>query len=136
MAEKHSKDVPMVCFLMDAMQALPEVWDKGIEIDVFHGHTNGIVPVVSGSPFCLTDKQPIGSLVTGAQKAFPLDKGFEQVNGMSVLVHPVVSDTSGSDSKDVTCQMGDTHPGKDKKPQIICNEVEMASSCLHIPPDE
>ena|SRR3989338_6292988 len=34
MAEKHSKEVFVVCLLGDAMQSLPEVWDKGIEVDV------------------------------------------------------------------------------------------------------
>lgn len=116
-AEKHSKEVPVACFFLgDAMQCLPEVWGKGIEIDVLDGYTNGIVLVVSGSSFCLADKLPIGGLVTGTAKAFPFDKGFQEVNGMDVLVHPVVPDAAGDESENATCQMGNAHPGKDKKP--------------------
>ena len=56
MTEKHSKEVFVVCLLGDAMQSLPEVWDKGIEVDVLDGYANGIVSVVSSPSFCLTDK--------------------------------------------------------------------------------
>lgn len=118
------------------MQSLPEVWDKGIEIDVFNGYTDGIVPVVSSPSFCLTDKQPIGSLVTGTLKALPFDKGFEQVNGMSVFVYEIVSDAAGNESKNVTCQMGDTHPWKNKKTLVVGDEVETLFSGLCFPVDE
>jgi len=136
MAEKHSKEAPVVCFLGDAMQGLPEVWDKGIEIDVLDGYTNGIVSVVSSPSFCLADELPIGSLVTGALKAFPFDKGFEQVNGMSVFVYEIVPDAASNESKNVACQMGNAYPGKNKKTQVIGDEVEILFPGQNIPADE
>ncbi|KKO20878.1 MAG: hypothetical protein BROFUL_00394 [Candidatus Brocadia fulgida] len=136
MAEKHSKEVFVVCFLGDAMQSLPEVWDKGIEIDVLGGYTNGIVSVVSSPSFCLADELPIGSLVTSALKAFPLDKGFEQVNGMSVFVYEIIPDAASNESKNVACQMGNAHPGKNKKTRVIGDEVERVFPGQNIPADE
>lgn len=135
-AEKHSKEAPVVYLLGNAIESLPEVWDKRIKIDVLDGCTNGIVSVVSSPSFCLPDELPIGSLVTGTLKAFPLDKGFEQINGMSVFVCEIVPDAASNKSKNVTCQMGNAYPGKNKKTQVIGDEVEMLFPGRNIPADE
>lgn len=118
----------------DAKQSLPEVWDKGI--DVLDGYTNDIVSVVSSTFFCLADQLPIGSLVTGDLKAFPLDKGFEQINGMSVFVYEIVPDAASNESRNVACQMGNAYPGKNEKTQVIGDEVEIMFPGQSIPADE
>jgi hypothetical protein len=38
---------------------------------------------------------PVGSLVTDAAKAIPFYKGFQQMDGVSVFLHPVPADPSG-----------------------------------------
>src|SRR3972149_4869226 len=136
MAEKHSKEVSVSCFLGDAMQGLPEVWGKGIEIDVLDRHANGIVSLVSSPSFCLADELPVGSLVRGDLKAFPLDKGFEQINGMSVFVYPIVPDAASNESRNVACQMGNAYPGKNKKTRFIGDEGEILFPLQSVPADE
>lgn len=71
-----------------------------------------------------------------AVKAFPLDKGFEQVNGMSVFVYEIIPDAASNESKNVACQMGNAHPGKNKKTQVIGDEVERVFPGQNIPADE
>src|SRR3990167_3385901 len=50
---KHSKEVFVVCLLGDAMQSLPEVWDKGIEVDRKSTRLNSSHSQISYAVFCL-----------------------------------------------------------------------------------
>ena len=47
-----------------------------------------------------SDRDPAGGPVTGALETIPLDKGFGQVDGMSVLVLPIAVPTEGAEASD------------------------------------
>ena len=55
---------------------------------------------------------------------------------MSVFGHPVVTDAVGYMDKDVTGQMWNTHPWKDKKLQVIGDEVKILFPLQSVPADE
>ena len=52
---------------------------------------------------------------------------------MSVFVYPIVPDAASNESRNVACQMGNAYPGKNKKPQVIGDEVEILFPGQHIP---
>ena len=55
---------------------------------------------------------------------------------MTVFVHPVVTDAVNNTTEDMAGKMGNTYPGKDKKTQVICDEVEILLPGLNIPANE
>jgi hypothetical protein len=55
---------------------------------------------------------------------------------MTVFVHPVVTDALSNTTEDMAGKMWNTYPGKDKKTQVICDEVEILFPGLNIPANE
>ncbi len=118
------------------MQSLPEVWKKGIEVNIFDRYTESVVSVVSSTSFSLSNVEPVSRFVTGTLESSVFDKGFKQADGMTVFLYPVIADALSNAAENMTCQMRNTHPGKDEKPQVIGNEVETVLPGVHIPANE
>ena len=60
-----------------------------VKVNIFDGHFKDGIPVIAAAPFGLTYVNPVGCLVTDALEAVTFHKGFQQINGMSVLLYPV-----------------------------------------------
>jgi hypothetical protein len=72
-----------------------------VEVDIFDGHFKARMPVAA-APLGLADIYPVGCLITDALEAIPFHKGFQQIDGMAVFLHPVTIDTPGDPSQDMT----------------------------------
>jgi len=86
---------------------------KPIEVDVFERCLDLMVTILPCSPLGLAGKHPIGSSGAGSSEAGTIDKGFDQVNGMSITLLPVVVQTPDDSPKNVAGEMGNFDPGKD-----------------------
>ena len=67
--------------------------DERIEINLLHRHTTIIMPVLPGPSFGVPDMEPVRSLVADALEAVTFNKGLHQVDGMAVVIDPVLSET-------------------------------------------
>ncbi len=91
--------------------------------------------VVAAAPLRLSDANPIGSPVTDAAKPLLIDEGFEHIDGMSILVHPVVANAFGDGSENVTGQMRNTDPWQNEKSHVVCDEWQSLLPSSRIPAD-
>ena len=74
-------------------QELAKVPGQWVEIDIFYGCTNRVIPVITSAPQGLACVNPVCCLVTGAMKTISLNKGFKQIDRMTISIYPVGSDT-------------------------------------------
>lgn len=88
------------------MEALNQSSVQWKEVNVLEGRL--LVPpvdrILACAPFGLAHADPIGRLITGAGKALPFHKRFQQVNGMTVLALPVRADPALDQAQNVTGQ--------------------------------
>lgn len=80
--------------------------------------------------------EPVRGLVADALEAVSLHKGLHHVDGMAVLIDPVLPDTPHDPAKDMAGQMRHTHPGQDEEACIIGHEVDVVFSCCRLPPNK
>jgi hypothetical protein len=109
---------------------------KPVEVDVFDGCLDLVVAVLPGSPPGLAGKHPIGSPVAGSGEAGTIDKGFDQADGMSVTLLPVVVQTPGDSRKNVAGEMWDFDPWKDQEPAIVRCQGQIGFALCRRPANE
>jgi hypothetical protein len=74
-----------------------------IEINVFdRSGLESLLGALSPAALCFTDPYPVGGEITCASETLPIDETFEQVDGVSVLGHPVGGNPAGNRSEDMT----------------------------------
>ena len=59
-----------------------------------------------------SDRDPVGGPVTGALETIPLDKGFDQVDGMSVFVLPIAAQATSDHTQEVVARDEGPMPGR------------------------
>ena len=95
-----------------------------------------MVTVIAGTAPGLTGEDPVCRPVTDAPEQGAVDKGFEQIDGMSILLFPVSADAAGNPGEDMTGQMGNPDPGQDEKAHVVRQVTQVAFPVLPCPADE
>ena len=73
-------------------QKPPEVFDQGVEVDIFDDAViEGDISSFSEASG-LSNVDPVGGLIGGAFESALIDEGFEEVDGVAVIVEPVFLD--------------------------------------------
>ena len=87
---------------------------QGIKVNVLDGrlHLFAIAGVLPGASFGLANVQPVGGFIAGAGETIPLDKGFEQINGVSVFGLPIATQAPGYAAQNVAGQVRHFYPRK------------------------
>ena len=77
--------------------------------------------------------EPVCGFVADALEAVSLHKGLHQVDGMAVVLDPVLPETAHDPAKDMAGQMRHPHPGQDEEAGIIGHEGEVGGSGGRLP---
>jgi hypothetical protein len=117
-------------------KGLPEVFNQGIDKYCFNRNQVLFVDVPFTSTFGEAELDPISRLVTSAQEASSIHKGFKEHNGVVVDSFPVHGKDSGHFSQDMRSQIGNFNPGEDKEAGVLSNEMKVLSFVGSCPADE
>ena len=95
-----------------------------------------MITVIAGAAFGLAGKYPVCRLITDAPEQGAIDKGFQQIDWMTIFLMPVVADATGDPGENMTSQMGNPDPGQDKEAHVVRQIPQVAFPVLLVPPDE
>jgi hypothetical protein len=76
---------------------------------------------------------PIGSPIAGPLEVFGIDKGFKEIEGVSIDFLPVSGDPSGHLCQQMRGKIRDADPGRQEKPGVVGQQMEIISPCFAIP---
>jgi len=92
--------------------------------------------VLPGPSLGVPDREPVRGFVAAALEAVAFNKDLHQVDGMTVVIDPVLSETTHDPAKEMAGQMRDLHPGQDEEAGIVGHEGEVGGSGGWLPADE
>lgn len=95
-----------------------------------------MIAVIAGTASGLTGEDPVCRPITGASEQGPVDKGFQQIDGMSILFLPVRADAMGNPGEDMAGQMGNLNPRQDEKTHVVRQIPQVAFPIFFVPRDE
>jgi len=117
-------------------QKPPEVFDQGVEVDIFDE------AMIEGgiSFFCetfgLSDIDPIGGLIGGAFEATLVDEGFEQVEGMAKIGGPVLTEAFDIEGEEFGGEVRDFNIGDNEEAGVLGYFMEVLFFDAVRPTDE
>ncbi len=77
------------------------------------------------SAFGLTDTLPVGSSVAGALKEIAFNKGFHQMDRVSVFCDPILFDATPDGTKKMATQMRNMYFGQNQESCIVGDEIDI-----------
>ena len=80
--------------------------------------------------------RPIGRPLTGPLEAFDVHEAFQQMDGVFIQALPIVADTPGDPSQQVTGQMGNANPRSNQVSAVVSDEMEVVGVRLPGSSDE
>ena len=117
-------------------ESFTEIRDQRIEIYVFDWDVQCAVAILAAASLCLAGAGPVGGAVAGAFESGPVNKGFDEVDGVAVLGRPIGCEPADNMCQEVTGKVRDADPGEDEEPGIIGGPVEAVGAGGIAPADE
>ena len=101
-------------------EPLLKILTEPVEVDVFNGHLQGMIPVMSAAATSLAHPQPVGRPVANPGKTIAFDKSLCQAwrDGVSL---PVTAQSAQDSAQNVAGQMRHAHMRQNEK-AVIVNE--------------
>ena len=94
-----------------------------------------MIAIIAGAALGLAGKNPVCRLITNAPEQGSVNKGLQQIDGVTILLMPVSADTTGDPGEDMTGQMGNPDPGQDEEAHVVRQIPQVAFPFLLCPPD-
>jgi len=94
-------------------QKPPEIFDQGVEIDIFDDAVIEGDISFFGETFGLSYMDPICGLIGGALKAALIDEGFEKVEGMAIIRGPILTEAFDIEGEELGGKVKDFNIGQD-----------------------
>jgi len=90
-------------------------------------------PVPFGKPARPTDRLPIGRPVTGAAKALPIDKTFDQPDRHSVVLGPIALQEPDTFIQNHRRQVSHFHPRQHQKTDVVHHPIQIPRPLGRVP---
>ena len=95
-----------------------------------------MITIIAGAAFGLAGKNPVCRLITNAPEQGSVNKGFQQIDWVTILFMPVGADATGDPGEDMTGQMGNPDPGQNEKAHVVRQVTQVAFPAPVVPSDE
>ena len=108
---------------------------EGIKVDIFDGCGVLVLAIQFASTLGLAYVNPVGGAVAGTGKTLPFDESLKKHGGVVVTGAPIFRQPFGGKGEYLGCEISRTHPGQNKKPRVVDDEVEVLRALLGGPSD-